>query len=1137
MEELLVYLKENLIKFELVTESSVKIDVYSYQLVLPNEDGNIFDENFVLITDFTSCDRYIFKFGGQWYWINKDCIEKPVLNKAKYLGFANTGFQSFPFIGIHGGFEILSGSRNYDDWCKKAKFLEIDTLGICELNTLAGTLKFQNSCNRVGIKSIIGASYAIYRPESDTRYNIKLYVKDSNGWSNLLKIHTEVKVRNPGFIFEDKFLEIVNQSDSGLFLILDPKSIDFDNLFPLNLNDFYFQFECVEYIEDERDKWYLLNLQKFVKLYKVKPKHCQPILIQDAYYLDKDDFIVKQIMSKISSSYDYAAVNQYFKSFEEQIIEFNKLFGDEDLMYDMLQVAFENLNNLCSLCNFKIDTSERHLPKFELTPEQIAFYADKENLFWSLVNKGVDEKVDESEIDIYLERVEEELDVILFGDVLDYFLILWDIIEWCRRNDILVGFGRGSAGGSLIAYLLGITQIDPIKFGLLFSRFLNKGRIQVTLPDIDVDFCSSRRDDVKKYMEDRFGVTQVCSVGTYTNLKIRSAIKDISKQFNVPFEEVNSVTLLLGDDDLELHELFRLGVQYKSIRDFINKYPEVINKLSLIQGQPKAESIHACATLVLPSEKEMYDWIPVKHILKDSNQIVVTEWEGDELADAGFLKEDILGVSELDKLYDITKNINNYFQEDIVDIYTIPLNDYDVFEYFKKGWNSDVFHFGSPGLTGYCKELKPESIEDLIAGISLFRPGAMENNFHNEYVLRKRGDREIQYFIGSEEILSKTYGVFVYQEQIMKLCQVLGGLSLVEADDVRKAMVKKKYEALHQYKERFLSFYVENFNVTQEYADNVWDAIDKASTYLFNRSHATAYTITGYVGQWLKVHFPIFFWEVALSYASKKQDKDVRIPRYLSEINNTGQIKISPVDINKSTSDFSSDIEGNKILFSFNSVKFVGESAINEIISLRSERGQYFSFEEFYHRHNFKGSKVNKRVIENLIFSGAFDEIEGITYISDRSKLFHQLKDFAKIKDPIELPKTDYEWTLKQKEVCGVGIFDYENLCSQLNSDNPFVEGWRIFDTDLERVPCRTGGVVIEIIEKSGKRGDYCNIIVENNFDIFEIKFWPEQYTDWKEVLLSSKGHILLLTGVIGWDTYKKSNVVYADEQTEVKIL
>lgn len=389
---------------------------------------------------------------------------------------------------------------------------------------------------------------------------------------------------------------------------------------------------------------------------------------------------------------------------------------------------------------------------------------------------------------------------------------------------------HNSAGGCLVSYLLGITKLDPLKYNLLFERFLNAGRVKKSLPDIDCDYPGIDRPRVKKYMEERYGWNQVCSVGTYSALQLRAAIKDMARVYGLDFQETNDMMKLFSVSDRKPEDLFKIACSSGRVKRFVKEHSDLINEVMLVMPAPKAQSIHACAMMVFPDEHDMFRWVPIRKQGED----YVTEWEGGEMDAAGFLKEDVLGVVQFDKFQDMVRLIKKHEDVD-VDIFNVPLDDPEVYRFFQNGWNEDNFHFGSRGLTGYCKQMKPENIEDLIAAISLYRPGAMENNFHNEYVLRKEGERAVEYYVGTEEILKNTYGVFCYQEQIMQLCRELGGLSLVEADDVRKAMVKKKYEALQQYKERFIPYYRDNFGVSQEYSEEVWDAIDKASTYLFNR--------------------------------------------------------------------------------------------------------------------------------------------------------------------------------------------------------------------------------------------------------------------------------------------------------------
>ncbi len=759
-----------------------------------------------------------------------------------------------------------------------------------------------------------------------------------------------------------------------------------------------------------------------------------------------------------------------------------------------------------------------------MTDEEKEKFETNEDLFWHLIEDGFKRKI-KNDHDKYLKRIEKEFSVIEMGNVVDYFLILWDIIKFARSNGILVGVGRGSAGGSIISYLLDIIQLNPLEFDLLFERFLNEGRIKKSLPDIDTDFPGTKRGVIKKYMEDRYGETQVCSVGTYTALQVKSAIKDLSRQYNIGFAEVNMVTKYMPNIK-KFSELFEIAVKDGRTKSFVKKHPDVINNIQLLLHQPKAKSIHACAMLIFPKEKTMFEWVPISCI----DGQMVSEWEGPELEAAGFLKEDILGVTQLDKFENTLRLIKESHGED-VNIYEIPLNDKQVYKFFKKGWNGDVFHFGSKGLTQYCKELQPDNIEDLIAGISLYRPGAMENNFHNEYILRKEGKREVDYFKGSENILNKTYGVFVYQEQIMKLCQDLGGLSLVEADDVRKAMVKKKFEELTKYKKRFIPNYVKEFGVSQEYSENVWEAIDKASTYLFNRSHATAYSITGYIGQWLKVHYPIEFWSTAFKFADEDD-----YANYISEIYNAGNIKISPVDINNSSSDVFTDFKNNTIFWSLMSIKQCGDKAANQIIEERDKNGQYFSFEEFLSRHSFKGSKVNKRIIENLIFSGAFDSLENINSYSDREKILKQFYEIKKVK--IDIPSNpEWWWVLQQKVLSGIAFFDFETIISQqLNSRYPILPIEELQDPNNVKRNICIAGYLTDVEEHSGKKGKWCKLTLENNYNFFTVTIWSEKYNELSDLNIPSLSKCLVvLSGEI--NSYKGVNGVQLGKNSEFIVL
>lgn len=683
-----------------------------------------------------------------------------------------------------------------------------------------------------------------------------------------------------------------------------------------------------------------------------------------------------------------------------------------------------------------------------------------------------------------------------------------------------------------------------MRYNLLFERFLNAGRVKVSLPDIDCDYPGEDRPRVKKYMEERYGWNQVCSVGTYSALQLRAAIKDMSRLYGLEFQEVNEMMKVFDVKDRKPEDLFKIACAHSRVKKFVLDHPDLINEVMLIMPAPKAQSIHACAMMVFPDEYDMFRWVPIR---KQGDEYV-TEWEGGEMDAAGFLKEDVLGVKQFDKFQDMVRLVKEHEGTDL-DIFSVPLDDPEVYRYFQNGWNEDNFHFGSSGLTGYCKQMKPENIEDLIAAISLYRPGAMENGFHNEYIARKEGRSKVEYFVGTEEILKNTYGVFCYQEQIMELCKKLGGLSLVEADDVRKAMVKKKYEALQQYQERFIPYYRDNFNVTQKYSEEVWEAIDKASTYLFNRSHAAAYAITGYISQWVKVHYPIEYWSVAFKYA---EDKDY--PQYIAEINKTGVCTVRPVDINISDTDVIINFKEKTLYWSITGVKQVAEKAATQILKERQENGQYYSLQDFISRNRWKGSAVNSRIIQNLILTGAFDALENITSPKERVDLLVQFlgteKKQIKDDDPIlrgadNHVNDSWWWSLLQKKLSGLAFFDYKSIYEKygrgqfydlyeycpleecLDPDNRPNNGYVI-----------VAGYVSEMEVKKTRKGEsFCRLVLESNYEFIEIVVFQTEYAQLENLLQSAKYNLIIINGTLSWDKRREQNIIRVSFETNIVTL
>jgi DNA polymerase-3 subunit alpha len=1114
-------------------------------LFIKEKGGKIFDDSFELILDEEESEQeslvdfYAFKFGRRFYYSDK---KKVHLIPFRNLGKASQEFiEEFCHLGIHGENELLNGSKDYSTWCKKALFHNILSLGICERNTLAGVLDFQLKCKKNKIKPIIGESVVVKSTEGSNAI-FKLFVENEEGWFNLLKINKEINIDNFSFIAEESLL----LKSEGLVLVIDPKYFLFDSLkirkYLKSFKRVYYQIDSVVFDKDDKDKDYLLNLQKFIN------SSFEPILISDAYYIDRDDYEIKIVLNQIADKRDPVSKNQYFKDYEDQLLELSPLFEDKfEIFSVIIEKARNNTINVKNDCNFEISTSKKYFPEFKLTPEQVEIYGDKECLFWSLIQKGIESKLPKNfDKDLYYNRIQTEFEVIQSGNFFDYFLILWDIIDWSQKNGILCGVGRGSSAGSLIAFLLDLVKIDPIKYDLLFERFLNTGRVaKGASPDIDSDFPASRRIEVKHYIESKYGINHVCSVGTYTSLQLKAAIKDLSRQESINIGTLNYITSVLDIEDNanpKWEELFLNAINKPQLKSFILEHPNIIENIELCLGQPKSTSVHACAMIIVSDNKTIFEQIPVRWGEKDGEKILVSEWQGEMLADAGYLKEDILGIQQLDKFAFILDLIKKTADKDI-DIYKIPLDDKRVYYLFQEGYNADSFHFGSKGLTNYSKDVKPENIEDLIAMIALYRPGVMESNMHNEYVFLKEGKKEPRYDFGLEEVTRNTYSIIIFQEQIMQACSILGGFDLVEADDIRRAMGHKDRKLLESYKSKFITNATEIKGCPLKEADDIWNKLEKFALYGFNKSHAAAYAITGYISQWLKINYPIQFWTAAFEFA-----KEDDIPFYLSEIKKTGDlVKIKPPDINKSSIKFTTDFEKGFIYWSISGIRNCGDVSTEVIMNERNINGNFFSFEEFIQR--VPKAKINKTVVENLVLAGCFDEIENIKRPIERINIlkkynkYRSKKEKSFIEDNITYLNKDWWWLLQQKSVSNLAYFKYKEIFNQnqkgWNIDKYFdINKLNFHDEDYASVRKKVVvcGVVSEIIIKNSKKGEFAQIKIENNYDFIWIIFWSEIWEQFKQQIIESEKKILIINGCIAYDNYKKENVLQTEDSTQIEI-
>lgn len=1138
-------------------------------------DGKIIDEDFAFILsdeefdllDEKKVDYILFEFGKKFYYSSpkqsknryNEIIYKPEFNDFKYLGTTKeTTEDTFPFVhlGVHSEYEMLNGSGACELWAKKAAFMKVKALGICDKNTMAGVLSFQTACEKKGVKSIIGETVTAAIDYSEEKQNqetfeLKLYVLNYEGWKNLLLINKAINVDYDGFI-PDTLLYTLGK---GLCCVV-PKESEFNYIkddkakvlkliakYKKTFDQVYYQIDTVEYTSQQLFRKHLENIDTYIMKYK---RFIKPILINDSYYLDAEEGGLKSLLNKVSGKAAPESNNQFFKSFMDTL-ESYKEWGEVSELWDVILSGRHYAEKLTDKIDFRINTGERKLPHFEVK--------DVEGLFFQELERGINERLGDlppKKMKEYLKQIETECAVIVPNGLCDYFMILWDIIKWCRDNDINTGPGRGSVCGSIIAYCLHITDVDPLKYGLMFERFLNETRVSGeraksadSMPDIDVDFPTEFRDAVKEYIKEKYGYAYTCSIGTYTRMKLKTCIKDFGKVKGLSFDLTNKLTKDI-DDQIEYTwgDLIEYASKSKFLFKFVQENPELVHMTKYALLQPKAESVHPSAVIIVPKhavdgtdrEMDLWEWMPVKKI----DGVLVSEWEGKYIDKSGFLKEDILGLSQLDKFKSILKLIEKNCRKKI-DVNKIPLDDEATFRYFKRGWNEDVFQFGTTGLMNYCRQVKPDSLENLIAMTALFRPGPMELNAHQDFADIKNGKKKPVYDFGMEDITKETYGLYVYQEQVMQAV-VVGGLTKVESDVLRTTIKKKDVKTLASFGDKFKEGYAKLLSKNgiknpEEYANHVWDKLLAFSGYGFNKSHAAAYSIMSYWSQWFKVNYPLEFWTTALQFS-----KEGEVPYRLAELKKTGaEIEIRPPDVNFSDINFTCDAKEQHIFFSLTKIKGVGEVAVKNIMDTRHAGGQFYSLEEFLSR---VPSKVNKTVVKCLIVAGAFDLIEGVNNPRDRKKLLEKYLESKNESLPEEYSGADSNsnafWILEQKRLTGFGEVDYETMIRDA-IPNKRLSKLYVNDSEFlatkEKTEVVIAGKLIFYRERDIKNGKMCSIQIDCNNTILNAILWPDAYEKIDEDIANLKGCIVALSGTVEKDRYRNEKNLYSNNKTKLYVI
>lgn len=928
----------------------------------------------------------------------------------------------FVHLHVHSEYSLLDGACKIKELIKHVKNLDQSAVAITDHGVMYGAIDFYKEAKKNGIKPIIGCEvYLAPRSRFDKtrefdsqRYHLVLLCENYQGYENLIKIVSSSFI--DGFYTKPRVDEELLRKHSGGLIALSgclageiPQALinkDFDLAEKLvyKYQDIFGKENFFLEMQDHG-----IAEQKIINplLLELSEKTNTPLVVtNDCHYINKEDSKMHEILLCIQTNhtiddedkFEFQTKEFYVKSEEEM----KSLFPD-------LTEAFENTCKIADRCNVEFKFGQTKLPHFEVPNNMDHFEYFKEQCFNGL-RKHYGENPDEK----IVERLNYELSIIKQMGYIDYFLIVHDFIRYAKSVGISVGPGRGSGAGSLCAYCIGITGIDPLKYNLLFERFLNPER--VSMPDFDVDFCYVRRNEVIDYVIRKYGEDHVAQIVTFGTMAARAAIKDVGRALNLPYSQVDQISKLIPAElSMTISKALESSPELKLRYESDVKIQELVDTAKKLEGMPRHSSTHAAGVVI--TDKRVSDYVP----LSKNDESIVTQYTMTTLEELGLLKMDFLGLRTLTVISDTEKLIQK--QNKNFKIENIPMDDKDVFKMISRGDTNGVFQFESVGMRNVLMQLKPESIEDLIAVISLYRPGPMSSI--PKYIENRHNPKNIKYdHPALSKILDVTYGCIVYQEQVMQIFRELAGFSLGRADIVRRAMSKKKADVMEREHQIFINglededgnILVEGCirrGIEKKIADKIYSEMESFASYAFNKSHAAAYAVVSYQTAYLKCHYKSEFMASLLTSVLDNADK---IAAYINECK-AQKIEILPPHINESNESFT--VVGSNIRFGMLAVKGLGRNAARSIIKERKNGGNFNSLYDFCKR--IAGKDVNKKAIENLIKAGAFDGLD-----ANRQQM---ILSFNNIIDAVE--------NSKRNNLDGqIGFFDV-NLKSEENLSSP----------------------------------------------------------------------------------------------------
>ncbi len=1054
--------------------------------------------------------------------------------------------KQFVHLHLHTDHSLLDGAIKIEPLARRAAELRMPAVAITDHGNLYGALSFYHKMRDAGVKPIIGIEAYIARgdrrdrgaeklaPGERATNHIVLLAKSLTGYHNLVKLSSFAYIE--GFWRKPRIdRELLAKYSEGIIglsacisgvpphLLLQDKfdeaaraSLEFQEI--LGKGNYYLEIQEHGLDAQKRIRKPLLELSKKTGI--------PLVATNDSHYLMETDVKAHDTLLCIGTGktindpnrLTYGSPKYYFRSAEEMW----ETFGEEpDLLLRTLEIAEK--------CDLEFPKPIDQVPVYPV-PEGHTV----DSYFEKVARDGFEERWREvwgpleasgslrHPISRYRDRLTHEIETIKRMGYSGYFLIVWDFIRYARNKGIPVGPGRGSAAGSLAAYCLKITDVDPIQYDLLFERFLNPER--VTMPDIDVDFCVRGRADVINYVSDLYGRQNVAQIITFGTMASRAVIKDVGRALEMPYAEVEKVAKMIPPPvrgrNVSIDDAIKQNPDLRKAIETDEKIAELIEIARKLEGCARHSSVHAAGVVISPLP--IHELIPV---CKGQNDELITQFVMSDLEKTGMLKMDFLALTTLTIIEDCLKSIERETGHR-PDMAKIPLDDKPTLKLFADGLLSAVFQFESSGMIEICRKLKPEGLEDLSALNALFRPGPLDGGMVDDYIERRHGRRKVQYIVPQmREVLENTLGILIYQEQIMQLAQNLAGYSLGEADLMRRAMGKKKKEEMAKHEEKFVSGAVAR-GIQEDKARRIFSLMAQFADYGFNRSHSFAYAYLAYQTAYLKAHYPTHFYAAVLS---NEIANTAKLARYIGEMKVFG-IELLPPDVNSSHEGFTP--VGKAIRFGLAAIKGLGSSATQMIISAREEGGPFRSIYDFAERVDQRA--VNKRVLESLIKSGAFDGVapnraslmavldKAIEYgaRAQRDKLSGQTGLFASVTtEVVEEPAlpSAAPWSKKESLAFEKEALGFYASGHPLEDYAEAIKGLTRFDTgNIEEAShgdhVALGGIIIDLATKTTKKGDrFALFRLEDQYGAVKVVCWPEQFNKYKGLLQSDE--VVLVRG------------------------